>query len=132
MGPHGTPLAYYDDGTRVLRVLGRVVPAPPGRTLVALIGATGPRAAEPRVVLRIVPTPTAPAPRPDFAPLLGAGVVSYVIVGEYPAWTAALRADPVVRALMDEGRVRTLPRHNPVNAPTLRVFAHSRTAETGC
>src|ERR687885_380248 len=32
----GEPLAYYDDGSRVLRVVGRVLPAaPPGRARVA-------------------------------------------------------------------------------------------------
>ena len=103
-GPQGAPLAYYDDGTRTLRVLGRVIPAPPGRTLVALVDATGPRAAAPRVVLRIVPTPAVPVPRLDVGPTAGAGVVSYVIDGEHPAWTVALRADPVVRAFMDADR----------------------------
>ncbi len=109
--PHA--LAYYDDGTRTLRVLGRVVPAPPpGRTLVALVDATGSRAAAPRVVLRVVPTPAVPLPRAhfappaDFAPPAGAAVLSYIIGGEHPVWAAALRADPVVGAFLAGTRVR--------------------------
>jgi hypothetical protein len=99
--PRGEPLAYYDDGARALRLLGRVLPAPPGRTLVALVDATGPRAAAPRLDLRVVPTPAVPVPRPDFAPPAGGGAVSYIIGGEHPVWAAALRADPVVRAFLD-------------------------------
>jgi hypothetical protein len=100
LAPHGEPLAYYDEGSRVLRVLGRVVAAPPrGRTLVALVDATGPHATAPRLVLRIVPTPTITVQRPQ--PALPAGAESTIIVGEHPAWTSALRADPVVRAFLD-------------------------------
>jgi hypothetical protein len=104
--PEGEPLAYYDDGARVLRILGRVVPVPPGRTLVALVDATGSRAAAPRVVLRVVPTPAVPLPRADFAPPAGAAVVTYISDGEHPAWAAALRADPVVAAFLAGTRVR--------------------------
>jgi hypothetical protein len=102
--PHGEPLAYYDDGAHTLRVLGRVVLAPPGRTLVALVDATGPRAAAPRVVLRLVPTPAVPVPRSDFAPPAGGSAVRYLFGGEQPVWTAALRADPVVGAFLDGNR----------------------------
>lgn len=102
--PQGEPLAYYDDGSHVLRVLGRVVPAPPGRTLVALVDATGPRAAAPRVVLRVMRTPAVPMPRPDFVPPSGAGAVTYLIGGEHPVWAAALRADPVIGAFLNGHR----------------------------
>jgi hypothetical protein len=81
-------------------VLGRVLAAPPpGRTLVALVDATGPPAAAPRIVLRVVPTPAIMVPSP--APPPEAGVSQTIIVGEDPAWAAALRADPVVRAFLD-------------------------------
>jgi hypothetical protein len=101
---HGAPLAYYDAGSRVLRVLGRVFPAPPpGQTLVVLIDATGRRVRAPRLVLRVVPTPAVtvdraelPPPSPDGAE----GVVVYIVGGD-PAWEAALRADPVVRGVLD-------------------------------
>jgi len=99
-GPLGEPLAYYDDDARVLRVLGRVLPAPSGGTLVALVDATGPRAATPRVVLRVVPTPEIPVSRPDEVSSEGAAVVSHFMGGEQPVWEAALRADRVVRAFM--------------------------------
>jgi hypothetical protein len=99
-GPRGEPLAYYDDGSRVLRVLGRVVPAPRGGTLVALVDATGARARAPRLVLRVVPTPPVPVPRFDGEPP-APGAATFLVGGEEPAWTAALRADPVVRAFMD-------------------------------
>ena len=105
----GEPLAYYDDGSRVLRLLGRVLPAPPpGQTLVALVDATGPRAAAPRLVIRIVPAPTVAVEWPELEvehPELGdvptAFTRSYFVGGEHPAWLAALRADPVVRAFLD-------------------------------
>ena len=100
--PQGAPIAYYDDGTHVLRVLGRVVPVPAERTLVALVDATGPRANAPRVVLRLVPTPAVPVPRFDPLPPAGAGTVGYLTAGEQPPWDAALRADPVVRRFLDE------------------------------
>jgi hypothetical protein len=99
--PHGELLASYDDGTHVLRVLGRVVHAPLEETLVALIDATGPCAAAPRLVLRVVPTPAIPVPRFDSAPLEDGAAVSYLIGGEQPVWEAALRADPVVGAFLD-------------------------------
>ena len=100
-GPSGEPLAYYDDDARVLRVLGRVVPAPSEGTFVALVDATGPRAATPRVVLRVVPTPEIPLSLPAEFPLDGAAVVSHFIGGEQPVWEAALRADRVVRSFLD-------------------------------
>jgi hypothetical protein len=103
-GPHGEPLAYYDDGTHVLRVLGRVVFAPLTGTLVALIDATGPRAAAPRLVLCVVPTPAIPVPRFDSAPPEDGAAVSYLIAGEQPEWEAALRADPTIRAFLDADR----------------------------
>jgi hypothetical protein len=103
--PHGEPLASYDDGTHVLRVLGRVVHAPLEGTLVALIDATGPRVAAPRLVLRVVPTPTIPVPRFDSAPPEDGAAVSYLIGGEQPVWEAALRADPIVGAFLDADRV---------------------------
>jgi hypothetical protein len=104
VAPHGEPLAYYDDGTHVLRVLGRVVHAPAGRTLVALIDATGLRAAAPRLILRLVPTPAMPVPRFDSAPLEDGAAVSYLIGGEQPVWETALRADPIVGAFLDDDR----------------------------
>lgn len=103
VGPHlhGEPLAYYDDGGRVLRILGRVLSAPPpGRTLVALVDATGARAAAPSLALRTVPTPTIavelPEPEPGYA-----GTVACMMGGEDPVWAAALRLDPVIRAFLD-------------------------------
>ena len=102
--PHGEPLAYYDDGTHMLRVLGRVVHAPLEQAVVALIDATGRRAAAPRLVLRNVPTPVIPVPRLDGAPPEDGAVVTYLIGGEQPMWEAALRADPVVRAFWDHDR----------------------------
>ena len=102
--PRGEPLAYYDDGSRVLRVLGRVVPAPREGTLEALVDATGARAGVPRLVLRVVPTPEMPVPRFDGGPLVRGGTVSYLVGGKQPAWTAALRADAVVRAFLDGRR----------------------------
>jgi hypothetical protein len=98
--PHA--LAYYDDGTRTLRVLGRVVPAPPpGRTLVALVDATGPRAAAPSVVLRVVPTPAVTVQGAASAGLPDPAGDSFTVISDHPAWTAALRADPVVRAFLN-------------------------------
>jgi hypothetical protein len=102
--PHGEPLAYYDDGAHVLRVLGRVVHAPAGRTLVALIDASGLRAAAPRLILRLVPTPAIPVPPVDSPPLEDGGPVSYLIGGEQPVWETALRADPIVGAFLDDVR----------------------------
>jgi hypothetical protein len=101
---HAEPLAYFDDGTHVLRVLGRVVHAPPGRTLVALVDATGSRAGAPRLTLRVVATPAMPVPRFDGAPPDDVAAVSYLMGGEQPAWLAALRADAVVRAFLDAER----------------------------
>lgn len=95
------PIAYYDDGSRVLRVLGRVIPTAPGLTLVALVDATGSRATAPSLSLRRVSTPTIPVSRPDDLPEPGTATVSYMIGGDEPSWTAALRMDPVVRAFLD-------------------------------
>jgi hypothetical protein len=100
--PGDEPLAYYDEGSRTLRVLGRVMPAPRGESLVALVDATGGSAAAPTLAFRVVPTPEVPAPRFDEEPLAGGEGVSYSVVGEEPVWTAALRADPVVRTFLDE------------------------------
>ena len=100
-GPRGEPLAYYDDGSRMLRVLGRVVPVARGGTLAALVDATGARARAPRLVLRVVPTPPVPVPRFDGEPPPADAAVTYLVSGEEPAWTASLRADPVVRAFLD-------------------------------
>ena len=102
--PHGDPLAYYDDLTHTLRVLGRVVHASQQGALVALVDATGKRAAAPRLVMRIVPVPTIPIPRFDSMPSPDEGAaVSFMISGD-PGWEAALRADPVVRAFLDAER----------------------------
>jgi hypothetical protein len=101
--PDGEPLAYYDDGTHVLRVLGRVVRAPHEGALVALVDATGPRAAAPLLVLRVVPTPAIPVPRFDSAPPEDGAAVSYLMFGEQPVWETALRADPVVDAFLSRG-----------------------------
>ena len=103
--PEVEPLAYYDDGPRVLRVLGRVVPAPRGGSLIALVDAAGERAAAPRLVLRVVATPEVPVPRFDGEPPAEGAAVSYFIGGDEPVWTAALRADPVVRAFLDGARI---------------------------
>jgi hypothetical protein len=98
--PHAP--ASYDDAAHTLRVLGRVVPAPPpGRTVVALVDATGPRATAPRVVLRMVPTPTIPVPSSTPAPLRRPAAESSFVVSDHPSWLVALRADPVVRAFLD-------------------------------
>jgi hypothetical protein len=105
-GPRGEPLAYYDDGSRVLRVLGRVVRAPRGGTLVALVDATGARARAPRLVLRVVPTPPVPVPRFDGEPPPAGAAFTYLVGGDEPAWTLALRADPVVRAFLDGARAQ--------------------------
>jgi hypothetical protein len=94
------PMAYYDDGARVLRVLGRVVSAPRERTLVALIDATGRRTTAPRVMLRVVSTPTVPMPQLDFTEPAGTSAGTFLIGGECAVWATALRADPVVGAFM--------------------------------
>jgi hypothetical protein len=100
--PRGEPLAYYDDNSRTLRVLGRVITAPTdGRTIVALVDASGSRAAAPRLTLRNVPTPSITVP--TLVPLSPADVAashSYIL-SEHPAWTAALRADPTVRDFLE-------------------------------
>ena len=88
----------------MLRLLGRVLSAPPAETLVALFDATGVRAAAPRVVLRVVPTPATPVPHFDGPPAEDGAVVSYLVGGEQPMWEAALRADPVVRTFLDDKR----------------------------
>jgi hypothetical protein len=100
---HDAPLAYYDDGVRVLRVLGRVVPAPPpGRTVVALVDAAGRRASAPRLMLRVVPMPTVAIEPPELEPpSADVGDSTVYIVGGHPTWDGALRADPVVRAFLD-------------------------------
>lgn len=99
----GEPLAFYDGATRQLRVLGRVVAAPPAQTLVALVDATGPRAAAPRVVLRVVQTPAVPMPRFDPVPLASDGAVSHAVIGGYRFWETELRVDPFVSRFLDEG-----------------------------
>ena len=105
--PRGEPLAYYDDGSHALRVLGRVVAAPPtGHTLVALVDASGPRATAPRLVLRVVPTPPVTVPTPVPPAPADAGVSHSYLISEHPAWTAALRADPEVRAFLDGAGTR--------------------------
>jgi hypothetical protein len=103
--PEGDPLAFYDGGARQLRLLGRVVVVPPEQTLVALVDAIGPRAAAPRVVLRVVQTPAMPMPRLDPVPLGGADAVNHVVIGGYTQWEAALRVDPSVRRFLDEREV---------------------------
>ena len=77
------------------------MPAPPGRTLVALVDARGPSAGAPRVVLRGAPTPAVPLPFPDLVPPEGAAGVGYLVGGDHPVWTSALRADPVVGAFLE-------------------------------
>lgn len=101
---HGDPLAYYDDGARVLRVLGRVVQAAREGALVALIDATGQRAAAPRLILRVVPAPAIPVPRFESGPPEAGAVVTYLIGGKQPVWDMALRADPVVGAFLADDR----------------------------
>jgi hypothetical protein len=102
--PDGEPLAYYDDRAHVLRLLGRVLPAPRIETLVALVDATGARAGAPRVVVRHMPMPAMPMPQFAGPPTEYGAMVSYVIGGEQPTWEAALRADPVVRTFLDDDR----------------------------
>ena len=101
IGHRGEPLAYYDAGSRELRVLGRVVPAPRGETLVALIDATGSRAQAPHLVLRVVPTPSILVPHFASERSLPGETRTYIVGGEEPAWSAALREDAVVRAFLD-------------------------------
>lgn len=101
----GEPMAYYDSRARVLRVLGRVVPAPAGRTLVALVDATGRRSHAPRLMLRIVPTPAIPLPRFESMPPSDAATASYFVGGEQPVWDAALRSDAVVGAFLNGNRI---------------------------
>ena len=96
------PIAYYDNWSHVLRVLGRVVAAPPRRTLVALVDASGSRAAAPHVALRVVSTPNVPVgPLEPVPPAADAGPPAYIVVGQHPLWDAALRDDPVIRAFVD-------------------------------
>jgi hypothetical protein len=99
------PLAYYDDGTHVLRLLGRVLPAPPAATLVALVDATGWRAVAPRVVLRVVQAPAMALPQFAGPRIEHAAAVGYFVGGDQPMWEEALRADPVVGAVLREGDV---------------------------
>ena len=106
--PRDDPLASYDERARVLRVLGRVVHAPDHGSLVVLIDATGRRAAAPRLAVRVVPTPVIPVPCFDEEPLPESAGVAYMIVGAQPDWDAALRADPVVGAFLDDGRNESL------------------------
>jgi hypothetical protein len=106
----GEPVAYYDDLTRTMRVLGRVVRAPKEGAVVALIDATGRRAASPRLVLRVVPVPTIPVPHFDSMPpqqegaAVGYMAVSHFMISDEPTWDTALRADPVVRAFLNGER----------------------------
>jgi hypothetical protein len=105
VAPGGTA-AYFDEGARVLRVLGRVYRAPPaGRALVLLVDAAGRPGAEPRLTVRTVPAPVVDVPPPaGWRPEPGAMMI--VMIPGHPAWTAALRADPVVRAFLDGARGR--------------------------
>lgn len=105
LGPAGPAEAYYDEGGRVLRVLGRVYPLPPGeRTFVLLVDAAGRRAASPRVTVRTVSTPVLSVPPPDdWVPPPPGTAVTHMIIGEDPAWAAALRADPDVGAFLEGG-----------------------------
>lgn len=104
LGPGGAATAYYDEGARVVRVLGRVYPVPPGgRTLVLLVDARGSRAAAPRVAVRTVSAPVVSVPLPPEWRPPPPGAVTRYMIGEHPAWAAALRADPAVRAFLDEG-----------------------------
>jgi hypothetical protein len=99
--PDGQPLAYYDTSNRVLRVLGRVVHVPRDLTLVALVDATGRRAAAPSLVLRTLAAPTIGVTPPEGLDSAMFGSVAYLVGGDEPSWTAALRADPVVRTFLD-------------------------------
>jgi hypothetical protein len=86
------------------------VRAPKEGAVVALIDATGRRAASPRLVLRVVPVPTIPVPHFDSMPPQqeGAAVcyraVSHFMISDEPTWDTALRADPVVRAFLNGER----------------------------
>jgi hypothetical protein len=97
----GEPIAYYDTSNRVLRVLGRVIHAPRDLTLVALVDATGRRAAAPSLVLRRLAAPTIDVTPPEELDSAMFASVAYMVGGDQPSWTAALRADPVVRAFLD-------------------------------
>jgi hypothetical protein len=69
-----------------------------------LVDATGRRARAPRLVLRVVPTPAVTVDRAELPPPSPDGAEGVVyIVGNDPAWEAALRADPVVRAFLEVG-----------------------------
>ena len=103
-GSGGEPVAYSDDLTHTLLVLGRVVHTPQNGTVVALIDATGRRAAAPRLVLRVLSAPTIPVPHFDSMPPQEGAVVTFVIGGD-PGWEASLRADPVVSAFLNGGRI---------------------------
>lgn len=99
----GEEIASYDHGGRTLRLLGRVMRTPPdGRTLVVLVDAEGARRDAPRMRVRRVTAPEVAVPPPPPEWESPPGAESHVIMsGEQPEWTAALRADPVVRAFMD-------------------------------
>jgi hypothetical protein len=109
------PRIYFDG--RVVRLLGRVYKMPPeSRTLVLLVDEGPAAGAAPRVTARTVPAPVNPvlpaAPPPPgwesgtVAP--GSGWAPFapfredvLVGGQHPAWEAALRADPDVRAFLD-------------------------------
>jgi hypothetical protein len=82
-------------------VLGRVIHAPRALTLVALVDATGRRAAAPSLVLRRLAAPTIDVTPPEELDRAMFASVAYIVGGDQPSWTAALRADPVVRAFLD-------------------------------
>ncbi len=94
-------LAYYDSGSRMLRLLGRVLPTPEELTLVALVDARGALAHEPRIVLREVRMPEVPKPTFEGHTSLPGEAVSYIMSGDQPDWEAALRRDPIVRAFFE-------------------------------
>lgn len=112
------PRAYYDG--RTVRLLGRDYEVPvDGRSLVLLVdeggqrAANGRRPAAPRVVVRTVLVPSAPAPalplrdRSSEVSAPGHETIDVrtdtVAGGGRPEWETALRADPEVRAFMEAG-----------------------------
>lgn len=98
-------LAYYDTGSRVLRLLGRVVSAPPAATLVALVDAMGALSEAPRIILREVRTPEVPKPTFDGHTSRPGEAVSYMVSGEQPEWESALRRAPIVQAFFESREV---------------------------
>lgn len=113
--PKRKPLAYYEAGTRTLRIVGRVLLTPQSRTMVALVDATGPRSGEPLITLCEVSTPELPIPVFDTMtpaePRIEEEVLDFstssvraYVVGDEPRWEAALRTDVRIQQFLEQGR----------------------------